>query len=534
MAKLVYIDQTKVEAIKTTGGLYVDSKLWNDSNNPYFNSLVFTNDGHLLTHGIDFSITASSGIIGGAAGNIVYQSGAGATSFISTPGSNGNYVIQYTNNVPSLVSETTYKLTLNGVTKGDSTNGTTLGSFYAPETHGDSNGKVLISQGLESNKAPIWKALSENFTGVSNTEDLSIPTRKAVKDYVDAAIASSVTSIFTPKGNFDTLDASKHPKIGNTTYSTLEIGDAYTYTGSSDLTLPAANSNAGEQIIQSGDVIICTDPNTPKYTVLQANWSISGGGEKTVEIDSSSFVELIDIGGTKLKLKVTKPSTWSVTDTTYSFFVGDSGATSNAAVSNNAGTYLTVKPSSSNNATNILKLIGSGGTTVNNDANGVITINSPSISASGRTSGSVASGYENIGSITIGTATTYFDAPINTWRNVYVNGTSQVGTGIDTKAINFKAGNNVTLTYEAAGTGTGQSSNSNYFNLKIDATNTWREIDVYKIVSNAQDGTIDQLLSTSTGTAPLKFSNTFSVNSNDEVDLVWEEISSSGAKTYHV
>lgn len=534
MAKLVYIDQNKVDAIKANGELYVNSKLWNDSNNPYFSSLVFTKDGHLLTHGIDFSITASSGIIGGDAGNIVYQSGSGATAFISTPGSNGNYVIQYTNNIPSLVSETTYKLTLNNVTKGDSTNGTSLGSFYAPTDEGIA-GQVLVSTG-PTTKVPAWKSLSTNFEDIAANNDLTIPTRKAVKDYVDAAIASSVTSIFTPKGNFDTLDASKHPKIGNTTYSTLEIGDAYTYTGSSDLTLPAANSNAGEQIIQSGDVIICTDPgldtNIPKYTVLQANWSISGGGEKTVEIDSSSFVELIDIGGTKLKLKVTKPSTWAVTDTTYSFFVGGTGATSNAAVSNNAGTYLTVKPSSSNNATNILKLIGSGGTTVNNDANGVITINSSSISASGRTSGSVASGYENIGSITIGTATTYFDAPINTWRNVYVNGTSQVGTGIDTKAINFKAGNNVTLTYEAAGTGSGQSSNSNYFNLKIDATNTWREIDVYKISTNLIQN--DTIASASIGTDPLKFSSTFSTNSNDEVDLVWEEISSSGAKTYHV
>ena len=534
MQKLIYIDQAKVEAIKTTGGLYVNSKLWNDSDNPYFNSLVFTNDGHLLTHGIDFSITASSGIIGGAAGNIVYQSGAGATSFISTPESNGKYVIQYTNNVPSLVSETTYKLTLNGVNKGDSTNGTSLGSFYAPTSHGDADGKILISQGLQSNKTPIWKALSQNFTGVSNTEDLSIPTRKAVKDYVDAAIASSVTSIFTPKGNFDALDASKHPKIGNTTYSTLEIGDAYTYTGNSDLTLPALNSNAGEQIIQNGDVIICTYPgseqNPPKYTVLQANWSISGGGEKTVEIDSENFVELIDIGGTKLKLKVTKPNDWAVTDTTYSFFVGGTGATSNAAVSNNAGTYLTVKPSSSNNATNILKLIGSGGTTVNNDANGVITINSPSISASGRTSGNVASGYTNVGSITIGNATTYFDAPINTWRNIYVGGgTQKVGTGTSTKGINFVGGDNVSITYEAAGE---QSGSTNYFNVKISSTNTWREIDVYKISTNLTQN--DTITSSSIGTASLKFSNTFSTNSNDEIDLVWMEIAANGDKTYVV
>jgi hypothetical protein len=70
------------------------------------------------------------------------------------------------------------------------------------------------------------------------------------------------------------------------------------------------------------------------------------------------------------------------------------------------------------------------------------------------------------------------DTDTNTWRNVYTDGISSVGTGVDTKAINYKAGNNITLSYEASGTGEGQSGSADYFNVKIDATdtNTWRNL----------------------------------------------------------
>lgn len=66
----------------------------------------------------------------------------------------------------------------------------------------------------------------------------------------------------------------------------------------------------------------------------------------------------------------------------------------------------------------------------------------------------------------------YITSYTNTWRNVYTGGTSRVGTGTNTKAINFTAGSNVTISYEAAGTGSGQSGNANYFNVKIAATDT--------------------------------------------------------------
>lgn len=56
----------------------------------------------------------------------------------------------------------------------------------------------------------------------------------------------------------------------------------------------------------------------------------------------------------------------------------------------------------------------------------------------------------------------------DTWRNIYVNGgnSETIGTGTDTKAINYTAGDGITISYLAAGTGTGQSGNANYFNIK--------------------------------------------------------------------
>lgn len=61
----------------------------------------------------------------------------------------------------------------------------------------------------------------------------------------------------------------------------------------------------------------------------------------------------------------------------------------------------------------------------------------------------------------------------NTWRGIYVGGASKVGTGTNTLPINFVEGSNVTITYEAAGTGSDQSGNAEYFNIKIASTNTW-------------------------------------------------------------
>ena len=60
----------------------------------------------------------------------------------------------------------------------------------------------------------------------------------------------------------------------------------------------------------------------------------------------------------------------------------------------------------------------------------------------------------------------------NTWRNVYIGGTSCVGTGTGSKAINFLGSGSVSVSYLASGTGSGQSGSSNYFTVQISASDT--------------------------------------------------------------
>lgn len=64
---------------------------------------------------------------------------------------------------------------------------------------------------------------------------------------------------------------------------------------------------------------------------------------------------------------------------------------------------------------------------------------------------------------------TFTSSYTNTWRNIYTGGTSRVGTGTGTKAMNFAVAGNLSVSYLAAGTESGQSGNANYFTIKITA-----------------------------------------------------------------
>ena len=61
----------------------------------------------------------------------------------------------------------------------------------------------------------------------------------------------------------------------------------------------------------------------------------------------------------------------------------------------------------------------------------------------------------------------------DTWRNIYLGGTSKVGTATNTKALNFLAGSNIDIIYTAAGTGEGESGSADYFNIEIKAKNVY-------------------------------------------------------------
>lgn len=79
----------------------------------------------------------------------------------------------------------------------------------------------------------------------------------------------------------------------------------------------------------------------------------------------------------------------------------------------------------------------------------------------------------------------------NTQRGIYVGGESKVSTNM--LPINFVAGTNVNIDYEAAGTSSGQSGNTGYFNIKIAATNTWNAMTG---ATNEANGTVGYINAT--------------------------------------
>ena len=74
-------------------------------------------------------------------------------------------------------------------------------------------------------------------------------------------------------------------------------------------------------------------------------------------------------------------------------------------------------------------------------------------------------------------------------------------------------------------------------NITISSTNTWRPVYAWKLSELAGDNdTIDEVLANTTGTNPLRFGSSFAYDSttNNELELVWLEIDSSGNKTYAI
>lgn len=123
--------------------------------------------------------------------------------------------------------------------------------------------------------------------------------------------------------------------------------------------------------------------------------------------------------------------------------------------------------------------------TVNVDKNGVAYVNVPWTDTPYTlpTASSTLGGVKTTSTVSSTTGLTacpiidgvvyYKDSDSNTWRGIYVGGTSKMGTANNTKALNFAAGNNVTISYAAPGTASGQSGNASYGTLTINATNTW-------------------------------------------------------------
>ena len=109
-------------------------------------------------------------------------------------------------------SDTTYQITINGTTAGDSTNGTNLGSIYAPTTAGI-QGQALISNG---SGAPTWGTVSAStsYPNVTYTVTTKTNSSSSITD-LDATVAD--VCLITTSANISSLrfTAGKAPAIGH-------------------------------------------------------------------------------------------------------------------------------------------------------------------------------------------------------------------------------------------------------------------------------------------------------------------------------
>lgn len=117
------------------------------------------------------------------------------------------------NYVPSAAgssSDTTYQLTINGTTAGDSTNGTNLGSIYAPTTAG-TQGQALVSNG---SGAPTWGTVSASVSYPDVTYTVATQSTSGSIS-IDG---SKPVHVITLTGNASAVTLSTQPAEGHSTH----------------------------------------------------------------------------------------------------------------------------------------------------------------------------------------------------------------------------------------------------------------------------------------------------------------------------
>lgn len=257
MSKLLYINKVLGDS-KTWLTSQGTNASWDSSSNPYFRSIVFTNDGHILTHGKTF-----------------------------------------------IGLNTTYKLSLNGTANGDSTNGIDLGTFFAPTTAGTA-GQLLKSGG--SGNAPDWISIS---TAISNSStNGEVPSALAVYQAIQSAFAANNAMVY--KGTYTATDTQT---IDTTKFSTTPDNDCqgwtWIVTG-----VTSTNKYFGDVEVENGDMIIAgvDNPGTTvsNYNIIQTNL--------TGSLTTSSFATLYPdldaieaLTGTSGFLRKSAANTWELT-----------------------------------------------------------------------------------------------------------------------------------------------------------------------------------------------------------------------------
>lgn len=314
--KLIYINQNKTNAI---AWLKDNTFAYDSPSNKYYRSIVFTNDGFIITHGKVYdgnntvtsvedleglgfyqtsaqingtsktffvdSSTATAGLSNiyaptavGTDGQILMSNGSGTPTpswkslldvlkkATSTTNISTGYVLKYNGTGlawenPATI-DTTYKITINGTVKGTTGGDVDLGTVYAP-TSGGTAGQILQAN---SSGIPAWTNLSTSIGSGLTSTDRTIPTSYAVYQAIEAA----KTQAMVYKG----VVSAENQLPTNVQNGSVVNGDVYKFNADSgsyktgDLAIAKVNNNTVVwEKVPSGDetetfITIESAPNT--------------------------------------------------------------------------------------------------------------------------------------------------------------------------------------------------------------------------------------------------------------------------------
>lgn len=319
-------------------------------------------------------------------------------------------------------SDTTYQLTLNGTTNGDSTGGVDLGTLYAPTGAGTS-GYILKSNG---SGAPSWDTLI-NIIG-NKTEHYVLAGNSSGNVSWQQLDLDALSD--TPTENKITLNGTDNVKF-------LRANGT-----SGDLTFyaPTSGKAINNLLLSQG-----TGANPPTWTNF------------TFPTSSGTTMTLNYVGGTGWTIQELM-SAASTSSTYHGYLLMHPVSGSNQEMKYNTQVftgfdgstgYVLAGNTSSN--TDMVYLQGSLTTPIllksgSNVIPNKLIHSSGVIAAPTGSSGDTKYLKADIGnnnSVTFGWAT--ISSGTDTWRNVQVNGTQILGTGTSTGALNLVAGTGVSL-----------------------------------------------------------------------------------------
>lgn len=159
-------------------------------------------------------------------------------------------------------SDTTYKLSLNGTVNGDSTNGTSLGTIFAPTTAGTS-GQILTSNG---SGAPVWSQAPSS--GMSSQDVLNAIYNELYGSTTKPSGASTVTtenlsttlsgylqaSAISDWAKASTKPSYTYPEIGYTVNATSSAGGTLSLAGTTPLHIITLTGNVSALTLSSNPI----------------------------------------------------------------------------------------------------------------------------------------------------------------------------------------------------------------------------------------------------------------------------------------